>query len=82
MQYILSQEEMDEQLGKLAALERLPSVAELQKFCTFVAENLILTSGWRKGHVWGCILTTDREWYCDECTARKICPHPNKHWSK
>lgn len=82
MQYILSEEEWDKHIEKVRVLELLPSVEELQKFCTFVSDNVVLTEGWRAGHVWGCILSSDREWYCDDCPATKVCPYPNKHWSK
>lgn len=82
MQYVLSQQEMDQQHEKVSALERLPSVEELQKFCTFVSDNLKLTEGWKAGQVWGCILSSEREWYCDDCPAEKVCPYQNKQWSK
>lgn len=82
MQYILTQEEMDAQREKLSALERLPSIDDLQTFCSFVADNLILANGWRAGTAWGCILTSKHEWYCDDCPAQKVCPYPDKKWSK
>ena len=82
MQYILSQEEIDAQCEKARVLERLPSVDELQKFCTLVADNMLVTDGWKKGQVWGCILSSKREWYCDDCPAEKVCPYQNKNWSK
>ena len=83
MQYILSQEEMADTSKKLEAASRLPSVKKLQAFCTMVANTLVLTSGWRKGSVWGCILTEkEEEWYCDDCPAQEVCPYDAKHWSK
>ena len=82
MQYLLTQEEIEEQRAKNDALDRLPAVEDLQVFCTFVADNLVLPSGWKEGQKWGCILTVKREWYCDDCPAMKVCPHPNKQWSK
>lgn len=82
MQYVFSQEEMDELNGKQESLERLPSIKDLQEFCSFVSDNLILTSGWAKGRVWGCILTRSKDNYCDDCPARKVCPNPNKEFSK
>lgn len=56
MQYVLSQEEMDTLQQKVATLDRLPSIETLQAFCTFVADNLVLTNGWAAGKAWGCIL--------------------------
>lgn len=84
MQYVLSQEEMDATRQKASALDRLPSVEKLQEFCTFVADNLILTTGWAKGRVWGCILSKpDRMCnYCDDCPAKGLCPYEYKEWSK
>lgn len=82
MQYVLSQEEMNEHSRRTLALKNLPSVQELQKFCSFVADNMVVTDGWAKGRVWGCILTSKLEHYCDACPAKDICPHPDKEWSK
>ena len=76
MQYILSQEEMDKVTNASAKLKKLPDLGKLQEFCTFVSNNLILAEGW------GCMLTIEREWYCDECPAKDVCPYDNKHWSK
>ena len=83
MQFLLSQEELDEQVKQAEALERLPSIEDLQEFCTLVSNNMpVVADGWKKGEIWGCILTVEREWYCDDCPAAKVCPYPNKHWSK
>lgn len=90
MQYIYDEQEMADHRAMLAKLERLPTVEKLQEFCTFVADNLILTTGWASGRPWGCIIkgdTTRRgavrvDHYCDECPAKNVCPHPYKRWSK
>lgn len=82
MQYLLTEEEMDANRQRHAALERLPSVNKLQEFCTMVADSLILVHGWAKGRAWGCILTTKPQPYCDGCPAQDICPYPSKNWSK
>lgn len=82
MQYIWSQEEMDANRQMLADVRRLPSPKKLQEFCSMVADTMVLTEGWRAGHVWGCILTTKREWYCDQCPAKDVCPNLGKQWSK
>lgn len=82
MQYILSQEEMEKAQQEAKLLRRYPSIESLQEFCTMVANTVLVTHGWYKDKVWGCILTVKREWYCDDCPARHICPHPNKHFSK
>ncbi len=82
MQYLLTQQEMDQQGEYMRRANQLPSIEDLQKFCTFVSDNLILKEGWKAGQIWGCILSTEREWYCDDCPAAKACPYPDKHWSK
>jgi hypothetical protein len=83
MQYILTQAEYDK-LQSLAEKGRLaPSEAELQKFCTRVANEMPAGVDWTgKEKPWGCILTTKTEWYCDSCPARKLCPHEPKRWSQ
>lgn len=82
MQYLMTQEEMDANSARLKATELLPSVQALQNFCSFVADNLILTEGSANGRVWGCILTIGPRHYCDECPSKHICPHLAKEWSK
>lgn len=84
MQYLLSQEEMDKARSEAELLRKLPTIEKLQKFCTFVSDNMVLTDGWRKGSAWGCILSQEnrRDWYCDDCPARQICPYPGKEFSK
>lgn len=62
MQYILTQEEYDE----LIANQKKPhektyvdlTEKQLQKLCTKICDTHVLTTGWRKGEVWGCILTS------------------------
>jgi hypothetical protein len=73
---------MDANRQKLDTFRYLPTTAKLQEFCTMIANTVPVAKGWYKGKVWECILTLDREWYCDDCPARNVCPHPNKHWSK
>ena len=79
MQFLLNQEEMEAANANVRALEELPSVEELQKFCTFVSDNLVPPD---RDRPWGCILTKKRESYCDKCPSKDVCPHPNKYWSK
>jgi hypothetical protein len=77
MMYILTQEEFDDlQVKKREADAEKTKI--LQDLCTRVADNEILTKGWKKGHPWGCILT-HADWYCDDCPVRKVCP---KEWKK
>ena len=80
MMYILTQEEFD------ALQEKNRKITEdaqkvLQELCTRVADSEILTSGWKKGQPWGCILTHS-DWYCDDCPVRKVCPKKYKRISK
>lgn len=82
MQYLLTQEEMDATRQKVAAINVLPSVEKLQEFCTMVADSMPVKSGWYEGKAWGCILTVKREWYCDSCPAKEVCPYHGKRWSK
>lgn len=82
MQYILSQEEYDELQNRNKTLSKLPTVNELQAFCTLVANTMPVQDGWYKDRVWGCILTRKGEWYCDDCPAKDICPNQFKNWSK
>lgn len=82
MQYLLSEEEYDALLKLRKEQKQLPSIENLQKFCTFVADHMPVQSGWYKGKPWGCIITRKEEWYCDDCPAEKICPYNGKEWSK
>ena len=83
MQYLLTEEEYkalkaDAQLGKES-----PSKDDLQKFCTIVADTMPAGVEWiGKTKPWGCVLTKDTEWYCDDCPARQLCPNRFKSWSK
>lgn len=88
MQYILSEEEMEEvrQLRKEA--KKFPTLSSLQKMCTTVANEWPTFTGWDKkkpAEPWGCIITQEQEgveWYCDECPVQTICPYEHKSWSK
>jgi hypothetical protein len=82
MQYIMSETEYDYYLKKEAIANKSPDKTALQDLCTKAADSIPLTSGWMQGKPWGCILTRGDNWYCDECPALKVCPHPHKHYSK
>lgn len=89
MQYILSEEEMEEIRQLRAKMKSLPSTDQLQKMCTKIADEWATWTGW-KGHKhdpepWGCVLSREddgEEWYCDECPVQSICPLERKSWSK
>lgn len=89
MQYILSEEEMEEIRQLRASIKFLPTVDKLQKMCTKIADEWPTWTGW-KGHKhepkpWGCIITAElngEEWYCDECPVQTICPYKYQSWSK
>ena len=89
MQYILTQEELD-QLKADAANAIKKVTADLQTACTLLADNMPVKHPWDPASTdtkpWGCILSqtspTKDEWYCDHCPARKLCPNPHKNWSK
>lgn len=83
MQYLLTEEEYLVHIQNKEKLDDLPSKEALQIFCTWVANNTpVLFWGRKEPKIWGCMLTEDDEWYCDECPSRKICPYEYKGWSK
>lgn len=84
MQYLLSKEEFD-LLKEQANGHRINATNALQAFCTRVADELPV-SGWHaEGDAkrpWGCILTKEHKWVCDECPSKDVCPYEHKEWSK
>lgn len=82
MQYILTQEELNALNERARRGEKAPNKKKLQALCTLVADNIPVKGGWMDGKVWGCILSTKEEWYCDECPAREVCPYEYQSWSK
>ena len=87
MQYILNEEEMEEIRQLRAKMKSLPSVDNLQKMCTKIADEWPTYTGWDKkkpqpAAPWGCVLTADYEHYCDKCPVQNICPLEWKSWSK
>lgn len=81
MKYILSQEEYDGLVNanKLYAQKYQDT---LQDLCTRVANSEPVKEGWYAGRPWGCVLTREDEWYCDDCPVTNVCPKPYKAWSK
>lgn len=81
MMYILTQEEYDalNQKNIKAAKDLKDTVQDL---CTRVANSEPVKEGWHAGKPWGCILTKEDEWYCDECPVQNVCPKEWKRWSK
>lgn len=82
MQYLLSQEEYTALLKTAVKGNRAISETDLQDLCTKLADSYVLTEGYMKGKVWGCILTKSTEWYCDDCYAQEVCPCKYKNWSQ
>jgi hypothetical protein len=91
MQYILSEEEMEEVNRLRAEMKTLPSLNLLQKMCTKIADEWPTWTGWDKknpdwpAEPWGCIITRKEEGeehYCDECPVQNICPEEHKRWSQ
>lgn len=81
MMYILTQEEFD------ALQEKNRKITEdaqkvLQDLCTRVANNEPVKKGWYAGKPWGCVLTVEHKWYCDDCPVQDVCPKERKRWSK
>lgn len=83
MMYILTEQEYGDLRNK-QALELKMKKDELQKLCTKIADEMPIRRSWGNADPapWGCILSSEGEWYCDECPVQKICPHPDKEWSK
>jgi len=81
MMYILTQEEFDLLQEKNRKLTK-DAQKILQDLCIRVANNEPVKEGWYKGKPWGCILTEEGEWYCDDCPVQDICPHDYKEWSQ
>lgn len=85
MMYVLTEEEYQGLRGKRSTAMRLQQ-QELQTLCSKIADEMPVKWGWgNKPDIpkpWGCILTTQREWYCDQCPVQTICPNPSKDWSK
>lgn len=87
MQYLLSEEEYMALVSKQEERDE-KKLAELQKLCTLVADKVPIVWPWgdknqnQNPRPWGCILSVDREWYCDHCLAQELCPCTRKHWSK
>lgn len=82
--YVLTEEEYRGLVDKRSAALRLQQ-EELQTLCSKIADEMPVEWGWGEPNVakpWGCILTKRDEWYCDQCPVQKICPNPNKDWSK
>jgi hypothetical protein len=81
MMYILTQSEMDElNQRNIKAAADLHNT--LQDLCTRIANTELVKTGWYEGKPWGCVLTVEHEWYCDDCPVQTVCPLEWKHWSK
>lgn len=79
MQYILTEKEF----RALKKYRNLPDIETLQKVCTEIADTFPITFWGRTEPIpWGCILTAEEEWVCDECPVEKICPFEYKEFSK
>jgi len=84
MQYLLTEQEYKDLLDRVDRYKKSQREA-LQDLCTKAADHVPVNWGWGEledPKPWGCILSTEDEWYCDSCPAKKLCPHPNKEWSK
>lgn len=81
MQILLTQEEHAELLQRARKGDKVPKTEDLQALCTLASNSIVLTDGWRAGHVWGCMLT-EEDWYCDQCPAKKVCPYEHKRYSQ
>lgn len=83
MQYILDQAEYDALKRQQEHSIKL-SKDKLQALCTKIANEMPVA--WGNGPAdhkpWGCILSDNIGWYCDDCPAQSICPYPYKEWSQ
>lgn len=89
MQYILTQSELDSYRDlEKRAYEHLHKI--IQDLCIEIAEHkpiIVSRNKDMKPEPWGCILVKHpkpmlNSGYCDECPVNKICPYPDKEWSK
>jgi len=84
MQYILSEEEMTSMRERAMKGDKAISVEALQELCTFACNHIPCERDWDEEDKspWGCILTEEGEWYCDDCPVQGWCPTKFKSWSK
>lgn len=82
MMYILTEEEFQALKQKQKASLDL-SEKKLQALCTKIADTMPVKWGWNgpDPKPWGCIHSTEDEWYCDSCPVTEICPS-DKAWSQ
>ena len=90
MQYLLSEDEFNQlrdkaRIGAQCQDKTVVNLTpkQLQALCTEIANTLPVVT-WKSvdPEPWGCMLTDDDEWYCDECPVQKLCPCNKKSWSK
>lgn len=88
MQYLLSEEEMQEIRTAREQAARMPSLEALTNVVKYMACRMVVEPiDGQKARPHGCIHVRDPyspEWtidYCDRCPASGICPLP-KNWSK
>lgn len=82
MQYILTEEEYLNLVEKKIKFN-LKEKEKLEKFCTFVANNLPITRPeYKDKQPWGCIRNRDEEWYCDRCPCIEICTFEHQNFSR
>lgn len=81
MQYLLTKEEYEDLINK-ANVKNLQNKEQLQELCTNLANHMpVLFWDNKEPKVWGCIRTSEHEWYCDNCPAQDLCP-TSKNYSK
>lgn len=91
MQYILSQQELDQLHGGYREQLRLKD-SVIQNLCISVAEHQPIERDRSPDDAipddkspWGCILVEggkNHHGYCDKCPAQDACPYQHKNWSK
>ena len=83
MQYILTEAELHHL--KHAADERLITKDQtILDLCQRVADNEPVTVEWLgegEPTPWGCVRSR-KNWHCDHCPVKEICPYDNKSYSK
>jgi hypothetical protein len=88
MQYILDESEMEEIRKLRKDVKHLPTVEELQKMCTKIADEWPISNYWDDENSlspWRCMITeraNGHEWYCDNCPVQSICPETDKEWGQ
>lgn len=83
MQYLLSEEEY-RQFHEAHERQVAELNKKLLKVCQQVADHKPIKWGWGvpdDPKPWSCI-HSQKDWYCDQCPVKDVCPEGRKKWSQ